>query len=143
MLSYFVGENMKKDMQIIKSKKIQINVPESLNDFFEGLSKEMARKIFIYLIDYGKASFSELKKVLDEESTPLSKQLKKKVVSKKNEYFRCLKFGAKKLLMNFPQTDRGGRNPFILAAAIIIASDILLYCMTLIGSGQNLPTLPK
>jgi transcription initiation factor TFIIIB Brf1 subunit/transcription initiation factor TFIIB len=28
--------------------------------------------------------------------------------------------------MNFPQSDRGGRNPFILAAAIIIASDIML-----------------
>ncbi|MFX0126434.1 MAG: hypothetical protein ACFFAE_22645, partial [Candidatus Hodarchaeota archaeon] len=44
----------------------------------------------------------------------------------KNEYFICLKLGAKKLFLNFPKTNRGGRNPFILAASIIIASDILL-----------------
>ncbi|WP_455463240.1 hypothetical protein, partial [Candidatus Hodarchaeum mangrovi] len=30
------------------------------------------------------------------------------------------------LLSRFPSFDRGGRNPFILAAAVIIASDILL-----------------
>lgn len=53
-------------------------------------------------------------------------QLKKKVIVEKNKFFHCLKLGAKKLLLNFPQSDRGGRNPFILAAAIIIASDIMI-----------------
>ncbi|UCG00580.1 MAG: hypothetical protein JSW11_13240 [Candidatus Heimdallarchaeota archaeon] len=56
----------------------------------------------------------------------ITKQLQKKVFVEKAEYFRCLKLGAKNLLANFPQSDRGGRNPFILAAAIIIASDIML-----------------
>ncbi len=42
------------------------------------------------------------------------------------EYFHCLRLEAKKLLLNFPLTERGGRNPFILAASIIIAADILL-----------------
>ncbi|MFX0050717.1 MAG: cyclin family protein [Candidatus Hodarchaeota archaeon] len=49
-----------------------------------------------------------------------------KKIREKNEYFHFLKLGAKKLLLNFPMNDRGGRNPFILAASIIIAADILL-----------------
>ncbi|MFX0185144.1 MAG: hypothetical protein ACFE95_18840 [Candidatus Hodarchaeota archaeon] len=47
-------------------------------------------------------------------------------IREKNEYFHCIKLGAKHLLLNFPIAERGGRNPFILAASIIIASDILL-----------------
>ena len=43
-----------------------------------------------------------------------------------NEFFQYLKVGAKKILAKFPSSDRGGRNPFILAAAIIVAADILL-----------------
>jgi transcription initiation factor TFIIIB Brf1 subunit/transcription initiation factor TFIIB len=53
-------------------------------------------------------------------------QLNKKVKVDINDYFHYLKVGAKKLLFNFPRSARGGRNPFILAAAIIIASDIML-----------------
>ena len=53
-------------------------------------------------------------------------KLKKRINGEKNEYFQRLKLGARKLLLNFPQSNRGGRNPFILAAAIIIASDIML-----------------
>ncbi|MHA2073080.1 MAG: cyclin family protein [Candidatus Hodarchaeales archaeon] len=54
------------------------------------------------------------------------KKWSKRINGDKNEYFQRLKLGAKKLLLNFPQSNRGGRNPFILAAAIIIASDIML-----------------
>ena len=61
-----------------------------------------------------------------ERDNEITKQMKKKLIAKKSEYFHCLKLGAKKLLLNFPQSERGGRNPFILAAAIIIASDIML-----------------
>jgi transcription initiation factor TFIIIB Brf1 subunit/transcription initiation factor TFIIB len=53
------------------------------------------------------------------------KRVKKKI-NNKTEYFNILKIGAKKLLMNFPLSERGGRNPFILAASIIIAADIML-----------------
>jgi len=53
------------------------------------------------------------------------KRMKKKIKDK-DEYFQCLRLGAKRLLLNFPLTERGGRNPFILAASIIIAADILL-----------------
>jgi transcription initiation factor TFIIIB Brf1 subunit/transcription initiation factor TFIIB len=56
----------------------------------------------------------------------INKHLQKKIIVERNEYFHCLKLGARKLLMNFPQSDRGGRNPFILAAAMIIASDIMI-----------------
>lgn len=61
-----------------------------------------------------------------QKDNDIIQHLKKKTIIDKNEYFHYLKLGAKKLLINFPQSDRGGRNPFILAAAIIIASDILL-----------------
>lgn len=49
-----------------------------------------------------------------------------KRIKDQREYFRCLRLSAKKLLQNFPLLSRGGRNPFILAASIIVASDILL-----------------
>jgi len=49
-----------------------------------------------------------------------------KRILEKNEYFLCLKLGAKKLFLSLPEINRGGRNPFILAASIIIAADILL-----------------
>jgi transcription initiation factor TFIIIB Brf1 subunit/transcription initiation factor TFIIB len=49
-----------------------------------------------------------------------------KRIKDQREYFRCLRLCAKKLLHNFPLLSRGGRNPFILAASIIVASDILL-----------------
>ncbi|MFX1285447.1 MAG: hypothetical protein ACFFB5_17520 [Promethearchaeota archaeon] len=61
-----------------------------------------------------------------QRDNDIIKQFKKKIIINKNEYFHYLKLGSKRLLINFPQSDRGGRNPFILAAAIIIASDILL-----------------
>jgi transcription initiation factor TFIIIB Brf1 subunit/transcription initiation factor TFIIB len=51
---------------------------------------------------------------------------RKRTNCENNEYFHWLKLVAKKLLSKFPQSDRGGRNPFILAAAILIASDIML-----------------
>ncbi|MFW9855929.1 MAG: hypothetical protein ACFFFG_12810 [Candidatus Thorarchaeota archaeon] len=47
-------------------------------------------------------------------------------IKDQREYFRCLRLSARKLLQNFPLLARGGRNPFILAASIIVASDILL-----------------
>jgi transcription initiation factor TFIIIB Brf1 subunit/transcription initiation factor TFIIB len=56
----------------------------------------------------------------------IQKKLKKRITSEENEYFHNLKLVSKKLLLNFPQSDRGGRNPFILAASMIIASDILM-----------------
>ncbi len=43
-----------------------------------------------------------------------------------NEFSHYLKLGANKILAKFPSSLRGGRNPFILAAAIIVAADILL-----------------
>ena len=61
-----------------------------------------------------------------QRDNDILKQLKKKIIVEKTEYFHYLKLGSKKLLVNFPRSDRGGRNPFILAAAIIIASDIML-----------------
>ncbi|MFX1546379.1 MAG: hypothetical protein ACFFCU_09235 [Promethearchaeota archaeon] len=61
-----------------------------------------------------------------QRDAAILKQVQKKIVVIKNEYFHYLKVTAKKLLMNFPRSNRGGRNPFILAAAIIVASDILL-----------------
>lgn len=61
-----------------------------------------------------------------QRDNKILKQLTKKIILTKNEYFHYLKLGAKKLLVHFPQSHRGGRNPFILAAAIIIASDIML-----------------
>lgn len=56
----------------------------------------------------------------------IHKKLKKRINGEKNEYFQRLKLGARKLLLNFPKSNRGGRNPFILAAAVIVASDIML-----------------
>ncbi|MHA1237544.1 MAG: hypothetical protein ACTSQ9_07805 [Candidatus Hodarchaeales archaeon] len=49
-----------------------------------------------------------------------------KKIKIKNEYYHCLKVVAKQLLKQFPTTKRGGRNPFILAAAMINAADIIL-----------------
>lgn len=61
-----------------------------------------------------------------QRDTSIQKKLKKRITSEENEYFHNLKLVSKKLLLNFPLSDRGGRNPFILAASMIIASDILL-----------------
>ncbi|MHA1444469.1 MAG: hypothetical protein ACTSR4_06945 [Candidatus Hodarchaeales archaeon] len=49
-----------------------------------------------------------------------------KKIKIKKEYYNCLKVVAKQLLKQFPTTKRGGRNPFILAAAMINAADIIL-----------------
>ncbi len=43
-----------------------------------------------------------------------------------NDFFQYLKITAKKILAKFPSSHRGGRNPFILAVAVIVAADILL-----------------
>jgi len=51
--------------------------------------------------------------------------IQKKVINR-DEFFRCLKAVAKQLLKQFPMNKRGGRNPFILAAAMLNAADILL-----------------
>jgi len=61
-----------------------------------------------------------------QRDNKILKKLEKKVVLDKNQYFYYLKLTSKKILSRFPSFDRGGRNPFILAAAVIIASDILL-----------------
>jgi transcription initiation factor TFIIIB Brf1 subunit/transcription initiation factor TFIIB len=44
----------------------------------------------------------------------------------REEFFQLLRVVAKQLLNRFPLTKRGGRNPFILAAAMINAADVLL-----------------
>ncbi|MHA2095312.1 MAG: hypothetical protein ACW98F_11845, partial [Candidatus Hodarchaeales archaeon] len=44
----------------------------------------------------------------------------------REEYFQHLRVVSKQLLNQFPVIKRGGRNPFILAAAMINAADILL-----------------
>ncbi len=49
-----------------------------------------------------------------------------KRTSNREEFFQYLKVVAKQLLNRFPLTKRGGRNPFILAAAMINAADVLL-----------------
>ena len=61
-----------------------------------------------------------------QRDNKILRRLEKKVDLDKNQYFQFLKLTSKKLLSRFPPFDRGGRNPFILAAAVIIASDILL-----------------
>jgi transcription initiation factor TFIIIB Brf1 subunit/transcription initiation factor TFIIB len=52
-------------------------------------------------------------------------EVMKKIAIKK-EYYHCLKVVARQLLKQFPIVKRGGRNPFILAAAMINAADIIL-----------------
>ena len=49
-----------------------------------------------------------------------------KKIGDRTEFFRCLKAVARQLLYQFPTKRRGGRNPFILAAAMLNASDIIL-----------------
>ncbi len=49
-----------------------------------------------------------------------------KRTSNREEFFQHLRVVAKQLLNQFPLVKRGGRNPFILAAAMINAADILL-----------------
>ncbi|MHA1213901.1 MAG: hypothetical protein ACTSR2_03280 [Candidatus Hodarchaeales archaeon] len=49
-----------------------------------------------------------------------------KIAVDSEEYFQYLRISAKKIFSTFPLSQRGGRNPFILSAAVIIASDILL-----------------
>jgi transcription initiation factor TFIIIB Brf1 subunit/transcription initiation factor TFIIB len=61
-----------------------------------------------------------------ERDPVIRKHLSKKIIVKKNDYFHSLKLCAKVLLRNFPSVERGGRNPFILATAILVAADILL-----------------
>ena len=61
-----------------------------------------------------------------ERDPEILKKVQKKIRAKKSEYFQYLKLCARELLKNFPKTDRGGRNPFILAVAIIVAADVML-----------------
>jgi transcription initiation factor TFIIIB Brf1 subunit/transcription initiation factor TFIIB len=49
-----------------------------------------------------------------------------KRTSNREEFFQYLRVVSKQLLTQFPLMKRGGRNPFILAAAMINAADILL-----------------
>jgi len=49
-----------------------------------------------------------------------------KRIAIKEEYYQCLTVVAKQLLKQFPEQQRGGRNPFILAAAMLLAADIIL-----------------
>ncbi len=49
-----------------------------------------------------------------------------KKIGDRDEFFRCLKVVARQLLKQFPTIKRGGRNPFILAAAMLNAADIIL-----------------
>ncbi len=49
-----------------------------------------------------------------------------KRTNNREEFFQQLRVVAKQLLNQFPLPKRGGRNPFILAAAMINAADILL-----------------
>lgn len=56
----------------------------------------------------------------------ISHQLSQRIRVSTDEYFNYLRTGAKTILHKHPRSARGGHNPFILAAATIIASDILL-----------------
>ncbi len=55
----------------------------------------------------------------------LRDRLEKKIKNK-DEYYRYLRIVSKQLLSCFPLKKRGGRNPFVLAAAMINAADIIL-----------------
>ena len=50
----------------------------------------------------------------------------KRKINQKVDYYTHLRIVAKQLLTLFPIKKRGGRNPFILAAAMINAADIIL-----------------
>jgi transcription initiation factor TFIIIB Brf1 subunit/transcription initiation factor TFIIB len=55
----------------------------------------------------------------------LRSQIERKI-DKKDDYFHNLRIVTKQLLTYFPLKKRGGRNPFVLAAAMINAADIIL-----------------
>ncbi|MHA1974983.1 MAG: hypothetical protein ACTSW1_18480 [Candidatus Hodarchaeales archaeon] len=61
-----------------------------------------------------------------QRDSKIINKIKNKIAVDEEEYFQYLRISAKKIFSFFPSSQRGGRNPFILSAAVIVASDILL-----------------